>query len=160
MTFGEIDVMSFDFIDDENIVVGYENTPELKIVRLDGKVVKTSNFKIDLPVTAPISYDKHLKSSKHDDIEPHYKQARFHPGKELIYRCYKGRTESADMFDFSENKLMIVDKNLDIIYDQKLPEVIMPLLFPYQDGLAGLVLNTETEDYIVVARIIFMKKQT
>lgn len=156
ITFGEVDIMSFDFLDNEHIVVSYDNSPELKVINLDGNIVTTSNFKDNLPFTAPISYTQHMKSTEHDNNEPHYKQARYHPGKKLIYRCYKEKTITNSMFDYSKNRLMVIDEELNIIYNQKLPEIITPLLFPYQDGLAGLVTKTETEDYIVIAKIIFL----
>lgn len=161
ISFGHLDLMTYEFIDDHRLLVAFQNSPELRIVDIKDKIIvnKTPAGVFEgFPTARTLSSSEAMDFDRRTDHyfkEPQYFQIGYDPYRKWIYRVYKSKTEERTIFDYSQNRLLIMDLNFNILYNEKLDPSIYPMLFPYKDGLVGLVKDVKTEQYLKLAFLKF-----
>lgn len=159
ITFGELDHLTFAFLNNTELVVGFQNSAEMRILDIETGEINYSGAALkELPTARPMSFAENEASRRRFDHyfkESQYHQINYHPTRELIYRCYKHQTESKTIFDYSQNRLLITDKDFNVLATERLDSSIYPKLFPYENGLVGLVMNSDNEDYIKICYLEF-----
>lgn len=155
-SYGDLDVMSFAFISDDQFAVGFPYSDVIYLVDVNsGEIVTTSQKPSGLDLPEKLSgndikdygqIDKHLR------YQPHFKPIRYHADQGILYRYYKGKPNTGSFYDFSNSRLLLYNENLDIIHNEKTADNIYPRLFPYKNGFIGLARNRDLEDKLIFAK--------
>lgn len=155
-SYGDLDVINFAFISEGWFAASFKYTDLIYLVDVNtGKIMVTGQEAsgLSLPEKLSGNYIKDYgQIDKHSRYQPHFKQIRYHPYFKMLYRCYKGKAATGSFYDFSANRLLVYNENLDIIYNDKMAENIYPRLFPYENGFIGLSRNKELEDKLIIAK--------
>ncbi len=156
LSFGELDYPSYVFLSDYELLVAFQNCPEMCVLDIrTGKVQKSDvNKTKGLPLSKSLTFSEvnnRDQRMNHYFMEPKYHQIFYHHEKKWIYRVYKDKTDTKTVFDYSQNYLLVFDTNFNILFNDKINESIHPLLFPTKNGLVGLVKDISSERYLKLA---------
>ncbi|MEL6561381.1 MAG: hypothetical protein AAFQ94_24550 [Bacteroidota bacterium] len=160
-SYGDLDVMSFAFVSADQFAVGFSYSDVIyKVDVSSGKIVATIKNISGLELPEKLSGNDikdYGQIDKHMRYQPHFKPIRYHSDQRILYRYYKGKSNTGSFYDFSNSKLLLYNEDLDIIYNEKTADNIYPRLFPYAKGFIGLARNRDLEDKLIFAKYEFKR---